>query len=133
MKQRYKDQTLQRDPARGGRMRPRSTGGYGTDSFDKGLSPEPADPDGADKITQQYKAQMIRQKLTPWYPDGTEPARPGVYQVKWGWERPTVTVYARWDGRWYWCHRTVEMASHERHGSTWLSSMRQWRGLREKA
>jgi hypothetical protein len=68
--------------------------------------------------------------FTPWFPGDVKPARPGVYQRKYG-AFQEETGYSRWDGkRWYFRATTPEMAA--RDSTETINPHRAWRGLAEE-
>lgn len=63
-------------------------------------------------------------KFTPWFRGDVKPARPGVYQRRWG----TDSLYAKWDGRnWFMSCQTPEIAACKYCASH--DQCRPWRGL----
>lgn len=60
---------------------------------------------------------------TPWFPRNVKPVRPGVYERLFG----ADLMFARWDGRWFVAHYTVDLAARSTNVSGFQS--RPWRGL----
>lgn len=73
---------------------------------------------------------MPRPRLSPWFPEGTNPARTGVYKTKFkNFDDPGHAVrYARWDGAfWHVGRLTTASAASVTHVSQF--QRRQWRGI----
>lgn len=78
----------------------------------------------------------MSKKLTPWFVDGSVPAREGVYNVSCRKRAQSGDWYARWDGAtWYCAHQSVWSALHEGRAAErhrlW-SEEGSWRGLAKK-
>lgn len=71
---------------------------------------------------------MPKPKLTPWFPSGIKPRRPGVYEVT-STRVYLIRLFQHWDGSQWGGWASSVQAAHKNRGLRSARQLPEWRGL----